>query len=41
MLPFCKEMSIRYKDDERIDSVCEMNHIGIYEECPYSYFFSM
>lgn len=41
MLPFCKEMSIRYKDDERIGRVCGMNHIGIYEECPYSYFFSM
>lgn len=39
-LPFCKEMSERYHDDERIGRVCGMNHIGEYKECPNSYFFS-
>lgn len=39
-LPFCKEMSERYKNDERIGRVCGMNHLGIYQNCPNSYFFS-
>lgn len=39
-LPFCKEMSERYRDDQRIGRVCGMNHMGIYKDCPNSYFYS-
>lgn len=39
-LPFCQEMLERYKDDKRINLISGMNHFGIYEDCPYSYFFS-
>lgn len=39
-LPFCKEMCERYKDDQRIQLVSGMNHLGVYEESPYSYIFS-
>lgn len=39
-LPFCKVLLEKYKDDERINSISGMNHFGVYEDCPYSYFFS-
>lgn len=39
-LPFCKEMCERYKNDQRIHMISGMNHLGIYELCPYDYFFS-
>ena len=39
-LPFCKEMCECYKDDQRIHMISGMNHLGVYEECPYDYFFS-
>ena len=39
-LPFCKEMCERYKNDERIQMISGMNHLGIYKKCPYDYFFS-
>lgn len=39
-LPFCEALLEKYKDDERINSISGMNHFGIYEDCPYSYFFS-
>ena len=39
-LPFCKEMCERYKDYQRIHMISGMNHLGVYEECPYDYFFS-
>ncbi len=39
-LPFCKELCERYKDDQRIQMISGMNHLGVYEESPYSYFFS-
>lgn len=39
-LPFCKEMCERYKNDQRIQMISGMNHLGVYEECPYDYFFS-
>ena len=39
-LPFCKEMCERYKDDQRIHMISGMNHLGVYKECPYDYFFS-
>lgn len=39
-LPFCKELSERYMNDERIGIISGMNHIGIYQEAPASYFYS-
>lgn len=39
-LPFCKEMCERYKNDQRVQMISGMNHLGVYEECPYDYFFS-
>lgn len=39
-LPFCKEMCERYKDDQRIQMISGMNHLGVYEDCPYDYFFA-
>lgn len=39
-LPFVKEMCERYKEDQRIQMISGMNHIGVYEDCPYDYFFS-
>ncbi len=38
--PFCKELLEKYKDDERVAMICGMNNLGIYEDCPYDYFFS-
>ncbi|MBE7018940.1 MAG: glycosyltransferase family 2 protein [Ruminococcaceae bacterium] len=37
--PFCQELLERYKDDVRIHSINAMNHLGVYEDTPYSYFF--
>ena len=37
--PFCKELLEYYKDDVRIHSINAMNHLGVYEDTPYSYFF--
>lgn len=39
-LPFCKEMCERYKNDQRVHMVSGMNHLGVYEDCPYDYFFA-
>lgn len=39
-LPFCKKMCEKYKFDERIQMVSGMNQLGVYENCPNSYFFS-
>lgn len=39
-LPFCAEMLEKYKDDQRIHMISGMNHIGVYDLCPNSYFFS-
>lgn len=38
--PFCKELLEKYKDDERINMICGMNHLGVSEDCPYDYLFS-
>ena len=35
----CKELLEKYKDDNRIHMINAMNHLGIYEETPNSYFF--
>lgn len=37
---FCKELLDKYENDTRINMICGMNHFGIYEDCPYDYFFS-
>ncbi len=37
---FCKELLDRYENDSRVNMICGMNHLGVYEECPYDYFFS-
>lgn len=39
-LPFCKQMDERYRNDERIGQISGMNHLGVYEDCPYDYFFA-
>ena len=36
---FCKELLDKYEYDTRINMICGMNHLGIYENCPYDYFF--
>lgn len=37
---FCKELLDKYENDDRINMICGMNHLGVYEECPYDYFFN-
>ncbi len=38
--PFCKELLIKYKDDERINMICGMNNTGVCEYTPYDYLFT-
>lgn len=38
--PFCAETLEKYKNDERIQMVCGMNHLGVYEAPEADYFFS-
>ena len=38
--PFCAELLERYKDDERINIICGLNHLGTKGDVPYDYFFS-
>lgn len=37
--PFCEEILDKYKDDERVNLISGMNHLGIYEKAPADYFF--
>lgn len=37
---FCAELLEKYKNDERIECICGMNQLGIYEEVNSDYFFS-
>lgn len=37
---FCAEMLEKYKDDLRINAICGMNHLGIYDSPTKDYFFS-
>lgn len=37
---YCAELLERYKDDERIECICGMNHLGISENVNTDYFFS-
>lgn len=39
-LPFCAKLLEKYKEDRRINYISGMNHFGVYDDCPYSYFFS-
>ncbi len=37
---FAAELLEKYKDDDRIYMINAMNHLGVYKNTPYSYFFS-
>ncbi|WP_294265533.1 hypothetical protein [uncultured Chryseobacterium sp.] len=37
---YCLELLEKYEFDERINMICGMNQMGIYEDTPYSYTFS-
>lgn len=37
---YCKELLDKYEHDNRIHIICGMNHLGVYKDCPYDYFFS-
>ncbi|MDR4508579.1 MAG: hypothetical protein MRJ65_10160 [Candidatus Brocadiaceae bacterium] len=37
---FCEDVLEKYKDDERMDMISGMNHLGIYNKTPYSYIFA-
>lgn len=37
--PFCEELLERYKNDCRIHMISAMNHLGVYDKTPNSYFF--
>lgn len=37
---FCAELLEKYKDDQRIECICGMNHLGVYKSVNSDYFFS-
>lgn len=37
---YCAELLERYKDDLRVNTICGMNHLGVYEDVNSDYFFS-
>lgn len=37
---FCAELLEKYKDDERIECICAMNHLGVSTDVSSDYFFS-
>lgn len=37
---YCAELLEKYKDDERIECICGMNHLGVSENVTSDYFFS-
>lgn len=37
---FCAELLEKYKDDERIEAICGMNHCGTWEKASADYFFA-
>ena len=37
---FCKELLDKYEHDSRINIICGMNHLGVYEDCSNDYFFT-
>ena len=38
--PYCKELLDKYENDSRINIICGMNNLGIYENGEYDYLFS-
>ena len=38
--PFCKELLEKYKNDNRINIICGMNKVAVFEYTPYDYVFS-
>ena len=36
---YCKDLLDKYENDTRINIICGMNHLGVYKDCPYDYFF--
>ncbi|SFB20766.1 hypothetical protein SAMN05660845_2029 [Flavobacterium swingsii] len=38
--PYCKELLERYATDERINMICGMNQMEVYDKTPHSYTFS-
>ena len=38
--PFCKDLLDRYENDERINMICGMNNLGVYNNVDTDYFFS-
>ncbi|MGN0419544.1 MAG: hypothetical protein ACI4E4_03725 [Acetatifactor sp.] len=37
---YCAELLEKYKNDQRIECICGMNHLGVYERASSDYFFS-
>ena len=37
---FCEDLLEKYKDDQRINMICGMNHLGIYDKPDADYFFT-
>ena len=41
LFPFTAELLEKYKNDDRIGMICGMNNLGVYEEAPNDYFFTL
>ncbi len=37
---YCAELLEKYKDDTRIEAICAMNHLGVWDDTDNDYFFS-
>ena len=37
---YCAELLEKYKDDQRIECICGMNHLGVHDDVESDYFFS-
>ncbi len=37
---YCKELLDKYENDERINHICGVNNLGIFEQCPNDYLFA-
>lgn len=37
---FCEELLEKYKNDTRIQAICAMNHVGVWEDATSDYFFT-
>ncbi len=38
---FCAELLEKYKDDDRIERICGMNHFGVWDNCEKDYFYAV